>query len=242
MEVIVTVDSNEISEVAANIIVEEMQKNQTIVLGLATGSSPVKTYEKLIEANQNKLIDFSKVSTFNLDEYVGLDPKHEQSYDYFMHDNLFNHINIDEANIHFPKGVGADIDKNIETYQKQLDEATIDLQILGLGSNGHIAFNEPGTSFESHVHQVELTEKTREDNKRFFNDLSEVPTHAITMGIADIMRAKQIIVLANGENKAPAIKELLEGYKTEDFPASILLDHPNVTLIIDEAAASLLED
>lgn len=242
MEVIVTSNYEELSEVAAEIIIDEMKENEEITLGLATGSSPVGVYQKLIQAHKAGLISFRNTKTYNLDEYIGLSENHNQSYYYFMFDNLFNHVDIKKENIHIPNGDKDNIIENINNYQKMLDENPRDIQVLGLGSNGHIAFNEPGTSFDSTTHSIELTKETREDNKRFFDSIEEVPSHAITIGIKDIMAAKKIVIVANGEGKANTIKELLEGYRTEDFPASILLDHSDVTLVIDEAAASLLEE
>jgi len=242
MKVYIAKNYDELSKISASIIIEDMKAKNDIILGFATGSTPIGTYQNLIAAYDAGEISFKNVTSFNLDEYIGLPRAHEQSYNYFMHEQLFNHINIDENNINIPCGDPANIEENIKKYQEKLDSNVIDIQILGIGSNGHIAFNEPGTSFSSNTHVIRLDEGTRQDNKRFFNDISEVPKEAVTMGIKDIMSAKKLIILANGKNKANAVKELLEGEKTEAFPASILLDHENAVLIVDEDAASLLED
>ncbi|MDH6603326.1 glucosamine-6-phosphate deaminase [Bacilli bacterium PM5-9] len=242
MKVFVAENYDELSETSASIIIEDMKAKSNITLGFATGSTPIGTYQNLIAAYNAKEISFKDVLSFNLDEYLGLPRTHEQSYYYFMHNELFNHIDIKEENVNIPNGDIEHIEENIKKYQEMLDSNPIDIQILGIGGNGHIAFNEPGTSFESTTHTVKLDEKTREDNKRFFNDISEVPKEAVTMGIKDIMSAKKLIVLANGESKAKAVKELLEGTKSENFPASILLDHEDVTLIVDKEAASLLKE
>lgn len=242
MQVIITENYDELSEVGADIVVEEMQRLEKPVICFATGSTPIGVYQNLISAYKEGIISFKDVISYNLDEYVGLDQSHDQSYYYFMQDNLFSKVNILKENIHFASGQADTMDENIKKYQDELAENEIDLLILGIGSNGHIAFNEPGTSFSSKTHVVKLDEKTRLDNCRFFNSIDEVPEYAITMGISEIMSAKKIIMLAEGEKKAPAIKELLEGYKTEEFPASIVLDHDDVTLIVDTKAASLLTD
>lgn len=240
MKVVMVDTYDEMSEVSASIIIEELQANPKLVLGLATGSTPLGTYKNLIEAYNNGIVSFKDVITYNLDEYIGLEPTHEQSYRYFMQDNLFKDIDVNQENIHFASGLG-DMDENVKKYDADLAKNKIDVQVLGIGSNGHIAFNEPGTSFDSTTHVIELSEQTKEDNKRFFNDDEVVPSHAITMGIKDIMSAKKIILIINGKNKAETVKELLEGYRTEDFPASILMDHDDVTLIIDKEAASLVK-
>lgn len=240
MKVVLVDTYDEMSKVCATEIIAELKANPKQVLGLATGSTPIGTYQNLIEAYKNNEVSFKDVITYNLDEYIGLDETHEQSYRYFMQDNLFKDIDVKKENINFAKGTG-DLDQCVKEYDEALQKNTIDIQILGLGSNGHIAFNEPGTSFESTTHIIKLSDKTKEDNKRFFTDDEVVPEYAITMGIKDIMSAKKILLIVNGENKAKAIKELLEGYKTEDFPASVLLDHPDVTLIVEKGAASLID-
>lgn len=204
------------------------------VLGLATGSTPETLYKEMV----NSPIDFSHVLAFNLDEYVGLSKDNEQSYYYFMQEHLFKFKPFKQTNIE--DGLAKDLDQEVKRYEDLLQANLIDVQILGIGVNGHIGFNEPGTSFASLTHVTNLTESTIQANKRFFNDVSEVPTKAITMGIQSILRSKQIILLAYGKAKAPIIKRLLSGEISEEVPASALHKHPNVTIIIDEEAASLL--
>lgn len=242
MKVIVVKDYEEMSAKCAEIFIKQLQTKPDSILGLATGGSPVGTYKKIIEAYKEGHIDFSKVKTYNLDEYCGISITHPQSYYYFMHDNLFNHVNIDASNVHLPSASGENFAKQCDDYNKMLHEVEIDIQLLGIGSNGHIAFNEPNTPFDLETHVVELTDKTRQDNKRFFNSIDEVPTHAITMGIKNIMAAKKIVMLISGSNKANTVVELLKGDVKESFPASILHEHPDVTVIIDEAAYSLAKE
>ena len=241
MKVIVVKDYDEMSQKCAEIFIEQLQKKPASVLGLATGGSPVGTYQRIVKAYQEGLIDFKDVKPYNLDEYCGISILHPQSYYFFMHDNLFNHVDIVEDNVHLPSASGENIDKQCAAYNEMLHKVEIDIQLLGIGSNGHIAFNEPGTPFELETHVVELTDKTRQDNKRFFNSIDEVPTHAVTMGIKNIMQAKRIVMLISGKNKAETVKQLLTGPVTEKFPASILNNHPDVTVIIDEDAYSLMK-
>lgn len=241
MKVVVVKNYDELSKLGAEIIANLIKEKPNCTLGLATGSSPVGTYQNLIKAYNNKEISFKDVHSYNLDEYCGIDRNHPQSYYYFMHDNLFNHVNIVEDNVHLPSASGENFEKQCDEYNAMLREAEIDIQLLGIGSNGHIAFNEPGTPFDLETHVVELTDKTRQDNKRFFNSIDEVPTHALTMGIKNIMQAKQIVMLISGANKADTVVQLLNGPVTESFPASILHKHENVTVIIDEAAYSKVE-
>ncbi|KXB41995.1 glucosamine-6-phosphate deaminase [Amygdalobacter nucleatus] len=204
------------------------------VLGLATGSSPETLYQEMVNSD----LDFSNMLAFNLDEYVGLAADNEQSYHYFMQEHLFKFKPFKATYIE--NGLAKDLEAEVERYEQLLQAHTIDVQILGIGVNGHIGFNEPGTSFDSLTHVTNLTESTIQANKRFFNDISEVPTKALTMGIKSILQSKQIILLAYGKAKAPIIKRLLSGEVTEEVPASALQKHPNVTIIIDEEAASLL--
>ncbi|MDL2211866.1 glucosamine-6-phosphate deaminase [Erysipelotrichaceae bacterium OttesenSCG-928-M19] len=241
MQVLITENYDELSEVAASIIIEEMQKKKDIVLGLATGSTPIGTYQNLVAASKNNIISFADAICYNLDEYLGLNKDHEQSYHYFMNDNLFNHVDIKPDNINIPAGDLVDANEAVNDYIKKLALKERDIQILGIGENGHIGFNEPGTSFASQTHITELSLETRESNKRFFNNLDEVPKYAITMGISEIMAAKKILLLISGKNKAKTVKELLEGYRSEAFPASVLLDHDNITLVVDKEAMSLVE-
>ena len=238
---LVVLEKNQIDEVVANLFVETINNKPNCVLGLATGSSPVGIYKNLVKAYQENKVSFKDVTTFNLDEYIGLGETHHQSYRYFMNDNLFNHIDIDKNNTHVPNCINYEYD--VENYDKEIENnGGIDLQILGIGSNGHIAFNEPGTSFDSLTHVVDLKESTIKDNSRFFNSIDEVPTRAISMGLKSIMNAKRIILIATGKSKAEAIKKLVHGEVTPSCPASILKLHADVTVFVDKDSASLLGD
>lgn len=226
------------AKLAAQQYVELLKAKPDAVIGCATGSTPLGLYNELIRLNKDGVISFKDVTSFNLDEYVGLDGTHDQSYRYFMNHNFFDHIDIDAAKTFVPSGINLEAAAD---YDVAINEAGgIDLQLLGLGVDGHIGFNEPGTPFGSTTHVVELIENTREVNARFFNSIDEVPTHAVTMGIKSVMNARSIILMAFGENKAEAVKGMILGDVTEDLAASILQLHPNVTVYIDEAAASLL--
>ncbi|MFV0255294.1 MAG: glucosamine-6-phosphate deaminase [Erysipelotrichaceae bacterium] len=240
MKFIIKENYDEVAE-AAN---EEMRRILTsadsLTIGLATGSSPIGLYKLMAKDNAEGITDFTKVTTFNLDEYIGLPTDHPETYRNFMNKNLFNQININLNKTHLPYASDKNDKNSCEEYEKMLNNYQLDVQLLGIGSNGHIGFNEPGSSFSSNTHIVELTEKTRNDNQRFFASLDEVPTHAITMGIASIMRAKEIILIACGENKAQAIYEMANVAKTEEIPATILQNHPNVICIVDKDAASKL--
>lgn len=241
MKVSVVKNYDEMSKLAADIIASQIVIKPNAVLGLATGSTPVGTYQKLIEKYEKGELDFSKVSSVNLDEYVGLSPENEQSYRYFMNDNLFNHINIDKDNTHVLSGLEPDAEKECKSYDDLIDcYENIDIQVLGIGRNGHIGFNEPSTAFKAGTHCVELTEETIADNTRFFDSVEEVPTKAYTMGMKGIMKAKKIILLANGENKADAIKKAIYGPITPEVPASILQLHNDVVVIVDEDAGKYL--
>lgn len=238
MKVIVVKDYQAMSDLGAEIIANTIKANPSCTLGLATGSSPIGSYQNLVKLYENKEISFKDVKTYNLDEYCGISRNHPQSYYYFMHDNLFNHVDIREENVHIPSVSNDNLDADCKQYNDMLHEANIDLQLLGIGGNGHIGFNEPGTPFNQETFIVELTEKTRQDNKRFFQSIDEVPTHAITMGIQNIMQAKKILMLISGISKADTVVKLLSGEITPDFPASILHNHPDVTVIIDQDAYS----
>lgn len=240
MKLIKVKNYEELSAKASEVVVELIKEKPNCTLGLATGSSPLGLYKNLIAAYQNKEISFKDVKTFNLDEYCDLPRNHEQSYYTFMHNNLFSHVDIKEENINIPSCEGDNLEVLCNQYNELLKNNTIDLQVLGIGGNGHIGFNEPGTSFDQETFVVELAQKTREDNKRFFNSIDEVPTHAITMGIKNIMEAKTILLIASGAGKAEAVYNLVKGQKTIDFPASVLQNHPNVIVIVDEAAAERL--
>ncbi|MDD2575232.1 MAG: glucosamine-6-phosphate deaminase [Acholeplasmataceae bacterium] len=231
---IVINEKHEINNLVSNEIIRLVKSNPQAVLGLATGGTPLGIYEELIKDHQENKTDYSKIITFNLDEYYDLDPSHPESYHSYMHKNLFSGININKDNTHFPDM------NNPESYTNLIEQHKIDFQILGVGSNGHIGFNEPGTSFESITHYVTLAESTRKDNARFFNSLDEVPTKAVTMGLKDIIRSKRIVLIAFGANKAQAIKQLVDGTESETWPVTILQRHPYVTLYLDKEAASLL--
>lgn len=243
MLVIRTENYNEMSRLAAKKIASLIRVKPDCVLGLATGSTPLGTYKELIRIHKEEGLDFSKVITFNLDEYVGLPPEHNQSYHYFMWENLFKHINIDPRNVHIPMGMAEDIKAFCDWYEEKIDEVGgIDLQLLGIGRNGHIGFNEPGSSLGSRTRIKTLKESTRRDNARFFKSIDEVPKYAITMGIGTILDAREIILLASGKNKAQAIKDSSLGPITSMVPASALQLHRKVTLIVDKDSGSLLSD
>lgn len=237
----VVVNTNEvISKLIAEEFVNTVKKNPRCVFGLATGTSPLKVYANMIEAYKKGEVSYKEVTTFNLDEYVGLEGSHNQSYRYFMNENLFNHIDINKDKTNVLLGVG-DYVSFMKAYDNKIAKAGgIDIQILGIGSDGHIAFNEPGTSFDSLTHETELTEQTIKDNSRLFNDISEVPTRAVTMGLKSIMNAKKIVLIATGKNKAVAVKGMIEGPIIEDMPCSILQKHKDVTVYCDEDAYSLV--
>ena len=230
----------ELDAKACELVKEVIQSKPQVTLGLATGSSPVGMYAHLVDEVKRGKLSFKQVTTFNLDEYVGLPANHSQSYLTFMNQHLFDLVDIDRANIHMPNGQGHDLEGNAKAYREDLWNHTVDLQVLGVGSNGHIGFNEPGTPTDSTVHVVRMHQQTRLDNARFFNSLDEVPEYAISMGIADILRAKKILLIATGTKKANAIKELVNGKITVDVPCTILQTHPDVTLLLDAEAASLL--
>ena len=240
LKVIKCKDYEEASKVASEIFIEAIKENPEITLGLATGSTPIGTYKNIIKAYNEGTISFKKVKTYNLDEYVGLPLEHPETYYNFMHTNLFNHVDVLEDNVHVPHAEKENMEESCRKYSEMLNDTTVDIQLLGIGANGHIGFNEPGTSFDQETFIVELTQKTREDNKRFFNSIDEVPTHAITMGIKNIMNAKKVVLVATGENKQEAVKKLLSKEVTVDFPASALHLHNDVVVIIDEAAGKLL--
>ena len=234
-------DYEEMSRKAANIIAAQVITKPDCILGLATGSSPVGTYQNLIAGYEKGDLDFSNVKTINLDEYKGLSPENDQSYRYFMNTNLFDHINIDKNNTHVPNGLEADSEKACSEYNEIIAQSGgIDLQLLGLGPNGHIGFNEPDSVFIPGTHCVDLTESTIEANKRFFESIDDVPRQAYTMGIGTIMAAKKILLIASGKDKAEIIKKAFFGPVVPQVPASILQMHPDVTIVIDEDAASLL--
>lgn len=241
MKIYVTEDYQSMSRKAANILSAQVILNPTCVLGLATGSSPVGMYKQLIEWYKRGDVDFSEVRTVNLDEYVGLAPDHDQSYRYFMQSNFFDHINIKPENTNLPNGQAADLAAECKRYNQVIhSQGGIDMQLLGMGHNGHIGFNEPSDTFDLETHVVDLTERTIEANARFFATPNEVPRQALTMGIKTIMQARRILVVVSGEDKADIVKAAFTGPVTPHVPASILQMHPNVVLVGDKAAMSKL--
>lgn len=232
MKYIETNTYSELSEKGADLIAAQILLKPDCVLGLATGSSPIGIYKELIEKYRAGKLDFSSVTTVNLDEYSGLDTKHPQSYRYFMDNNLFDHINIDKSRTFVPDGTAEDIDGECAAYDARIKNlGGIDLQLLGIGENGHIGFNEPDEVFIKEVHKVQLKSSTIAANSRFFNDISEVPTSAITMGMGAIMAAKKILLIASGDKKRDIVKRAIEGPITPKVPASLLQLHPDVTVI-----------
>lgn len=242
MEVIITDSYENMSQVAAGIIRQQLLSKPNSVLGLATGSTPVGTYKELVRLHKEQGLDFSQVVSFNLDEYLGLPPSHSQSYRYFMDENLFKHINVPPGNIHVPYGHAESVIEFCAWYEQQILQAGgIDLQILGIGGDGHIAFNEPGSSLGSRTRLKTLTEQTIKDNARFFSKADEVPRFAITMGVGTIMEAKRIIMLASGRSKAAIVAEAIEGPITSQVTASALQMHRDVVVIVDADAGSKLK-
>jgi len=220
--------------------VKAINEKPNMTLGLATGTTPIPLYKNLIESYKNKQVSFKDITTFNLDEYIGLDKTHKASYAYFMKNQLFDHIDIKLENTFIPSGI-LEPQVAISEFQKALDAHQVDIQLLGLGSNGHIGFNEPGTPFNSTTHQTDLALSTIEDNSRMFESIKDVPTQSITMGIQDIMRASKIILIATGKQKAEAVYGMIHGPVDENLPASILQKHNDVVIYLDEAAASKLK-
>ena len=240
MNVIITKDYEELSEKAFEILRDVVLKKPDAVLGLATGSTPIGLYRKMVEDHRRGGLSYRSVRTVNLDEYVGLPPENEQSYRRFMRENLLDHIDIDLKNTHIENGVAPDLERECARYDALLRSLPRDLQLLGIGANGHIAFNEPGTPFNSETHVVDLTQNTIEMNARFFEREEDVPRRALTMGPKSIMDAKKVLILAVGENKAQAVKGMVEGEISPSLPASVLRLHPDCTLIADEKSAALL--
>ena len=232
-------DYEEMSRRAAGIVSAQIIMKPDCVLGLATGSTPIGLYKQLIEWYRNGDLDFSGVRTVNLDEYKGISRENDQSYYYFMHQNLFDHVNIPAENTHLPDGMEPDSEKECRRYEELIQSmGSVDLQLLGIGHNGHIGFNEPADAFDKLVHCVNLTQSTIEANKRFFASAEEVPRQAYTMGIQTIMRSKKILIIANGEGKADIVRDAFFGPITPMVPASVLQLHNDVTLVADEAALS----
>jgi glucosamine-6-phosphate deaminase len=242
MRVIVESDLAAVARRAANFVAALVRRKPTCVLGLATGATPLGMYAELIRMHREEGLDFSRTVTFNLDEYVGLGPNHPQSYRYFMQKNLFEHINIDLRNTHVPDGRALDFEAHCQQYEKLIkEEGGIDLQVLGIGSDGHIAFNEPGSSLGSRTRLKTLTEETARDNARFFPSFEQVPRLAVTMGVGTILESRQCLLLAAGESKARAIRDTIEGPVTAQVTASALQLHRDVIAVLDSEAARLLE-
>ena len=242
MKLIITKNYEELSKVAADEFAKVIEAKPEAILGLATGGSPIGMYKELIKRNQAGEVDFSKCTSINLDEYIGLGAEHEQSYRFFMNSNLFNHINIDKNKTFVPNGLASDLEEEGKNYDRKIEElGGIDVQLLGIGNNGHIAFNEPDKELHSGTHVTGLTESTIEANARFFDSSDEVPKTALTMGLGGIMKSKKIILIASGESKAEAIKGIFSGKITTDNPATLLQMHRDVVVIVDEAAAKLIK-
>lgn len=231
---IVYLEKTEIEKEIAQVFIDEIKKNPSCVLGFATGSSPLGIYKNLIDANKKGEVSFKNVTSFNLDEYIGLNENNDQSYRYYMNNNFFKYIDIDIKNTHVPSAF-VKTNEEAEKYDQMIESmGGIDVQLLGLGSDGHIAFNEPGTSFDSLTHIVDLTEQTIKDNSRFFNRIEDVPTQACTMGLKSIMNAKKVVLIATGKSKKGVIDRLVKGEFSEDLPVSILEKHDNATIYVDK--------
>ncbi|MDA3847657.1 MAG: glucosamine-6-phosphate deaminase [Vallitaleaceae bacterium] len=244
MIIFVKEDYEAMSKKAANMVAGQVNLKSNSVLGLATGSTPEGMYRELVELYKDDRIDFAEVTTFNLDEYYELPIENDQSYAYYMNKNFFSQVNISSENIHVPNGISDDVAGVCEAYDRLIERNNnIDLQILGIGNNGHIGFNEPDVKFEAGTHLVQLDEDTIEANARFFKSVDDVPRKAISMGIRNIMHTKKIILIANGANKASILKEMLFGPVTPNIPASVIQLHNDVTIILDkEAAKYVLEE
>ncbi len=239
MQVIIAKDYDDMSKKAAEIFAEGIRSNPEIHLGLATGSTPIGLYQCLIDEYKAGKLDFSKVMTFNLDEYYPIEPDNDQSYIYFMKHNLFDHVNINPANVHIPNGKAADIDQEGKDYDALMEaNGYTDIQLLGVGRNGHIAFNEPADELVSGTHKTDLTEDTIDANARFFASPDLVPRQAITMGVGPIMKAKKIVVLISGANKHEAYKKLMSGQITTQCPITLMNLHRDVVIVADEAAVN----
>ena len=231
-------NAHQVGQAAATLIAAQLLRKPDSILGLATGSSPIPTYQALIAMHQAGVLDFSRAVSFNLDEYVGISPEHVCSYHRFMQDNLFSHVNINPENVHIPDGNAPDIHAAAAAYDAAILAAGgIDLQLLGIGRNGHIGFNEPGKDFVYGCHQVELSASTIEANKRFFASADDVPRYAVSLGIGSIMQARQVLLIATGADKAEAVRRALKEDVSPQWQASILRTHPDVVFLLDEAAA-----
>lgn len=243
MKIVRTNNYEEMSKLAAKMVISTIKNNPKLTLGLATGSTPINLYKEMIQDHQKNGTSYRDIHTVNLDEYIGLSKVHPSSYYFFMKSQLFDHIDIPAENINIPSGTSENLEEECEQYEQIIRQlGGIDLQILGIGPNGHIAFNEPGTSFESRTHIVSLTESTIQANSRFFEAIDQVPTKAISMGLKTIFESKEIILLASGASKAMAMRDLINGPVNEQFPASILKNHPNATIIADHDALQLVTE
>jgi len=241
MNTIICKDYNEASDKAYKMLIHGLKNNPAAVIGLPTGSTPLKLYSCMVDGFSRGDFSYKNITTFNLDEYAGIGQDDPNSYYRFMMDNLFSRIDINKENISIPQGVG-DLAENCRAYDEKIaSSGGIDIQVLGIGRNGHIGFNEPGTPFEETTHIAELHLHTREANSRFFSSLDEVPSQAVTMGIKNIMNAREIILIAAGEEKAEAVYNTISGPVTTDCPSSILQMHPNLTIFIDRAAAARIK-
>jgi len=242
MEIIIQDNKTTASSLAAKVIVSQIKQKPNSVLGMATGNTQLLLYKELIRLYKNGLVDFSEITAFNLDEYIGLDPNHPSSYHSYMWNNFFNHINIKNHRVHIPNGIAPDIDEHCKQYEGAIKASGgIDLQLLGLGADGHIGFNEPTSSLSSRTRIKTLTKKTIEDNAPLFDNEKEMPRHVITMGVGTIMESKICLLLAFGEQKAEALRLTVEGAICSNVPASILQMHPRTIIIADEVAASKLD-
>jgi glucosamine-6-phosphate deaminase len=239
MEVVIKRDYEQMSKTAAQIVVDVLNTKPNAVLGMATGSTPLGLYQELVRQHKAGLVDFSRVTTFNLDEYVGLPPNHAQSYHYFMHEHFFQHVNIPRHNINIPSGTTSNYPAFCQWYERRIGECGgIDLQILGIGTDGHIAFNEPTSSLSSRTRLKTLSKMTIDDNARFFERREDVPVYAITMGVGTILDARRLVLVASGKSKAKAIAQAVEGPVTSMVTASALQMHREATVIVDDAAAA----
>lgn len=241
MRIIVVKSYQEMSKKAANMVASQVVLKPDSIIGLATGDTPLGMYSELVKMYEAGIVDFSETSTFNLDEYCGLTKDNPQSYHYYMTKNFFSHVNINNNRINIPDGMAENVEEECLNYDKRIkNTGGIDLQVLGIGRNGHIGFNEPDIKFESRTHLVNLDENTIVANSRFFNSIDEVPTKAISIGIKNIMHAEKIVLLANGIEKASAIYKTIKGKITPEVPASILQLHRDVVIMVDEEAASMI--
>lgn len=243
MQIIIASDYADMSRKAADVIAAQVKNKPSSILGLATGSTPIGLYAELVKDYEAGHISFAQVQSFNLDEYRGLEGTHDQSYRYFMNTNLFDHVDIDKEKTHVPDGSNPDADAACKAYELGIHQAGgVDLQLLGLGHNGHVGFNEPADYFPVDTHVVDLTESTIQANSRLFNSIDEVPRQAYTMGIGTIMKADQILVVANGADKAQIVSDAFTGPVVPQVPASVLQLHPRVTVIVDAEAGSIIKD